>query len=172
MLAVLQPVLAGTVSLVTTTNQLGPTPTILGYNSGHFYPGSNTKDWWRYSSVNGARFFIPSKEFEPVSTLPPSTITNQVAFLAEREALRNNPSKSPWIEWHTFTNQFEHEPLGGIVYGHALREIRRLDIQICAQISAHQSAFPITGTNDWSGQWKFWLHCYAQAFYLAREFDV
>ncbi|EEF58405.1 CBM96 family carbohydrate-binding protein [Pedosphaera parvula] len=172
MLAVIQPVFAGTISLIATTNQLGPTPTILGYNSGHFYPGSNTRDWWRYSGVNGARFFLPTKEFEPFSSSPPAAVTNQTSFLAQRDALRVDPARSPWIDWPAFTNRFEHEPLGGMVFGYALREVRHLNLQVCAQITGTQFAFPIAGSNDWSGQWKFWLHCYAQAFYLARQFDV
>jgi hypothetical protein len=163
---------AATPTLTATTNQLGPTPEILGYNSGHFYPGSNTRDWWRYSGVNGARFFIPSREFEPFTTLQNLAVTNRSSFLAQRDALRADPVTSPFIDWPAFTNRFEHDPIGGIVFGYALRQVRDLHLQICAQITANPSSFPIADTNDWSGLWKFWLHCYAQAFYLAREFDV
>src|SRR6476620_1060420 len=47
------------------TNVIGVTPSIIAYNSGHFYPGSNTRDWWRYSGVNGARVFITASIIEP-----------------------------------------------------------------------------------------------------------
>ena len=36
-------------------NVVGATPEIVGYNCGHFMPGSNTAVWWKYSGVNGAR---------------------------------------------------------------------------------------------------------------------
>ena len=32
-------------TLTVQTNRLGPTPEILGYNSGHFFPGSNTREF-------------------------------------------------------------------------------------------------------------------------------
>ena len=35
----------------------GSTPSHLGYNSGHFLPGSNTAAWWEYSGVNSSRIF-------------------------------------------------------------------------------------------------------------------
>ena len=124
------------------------------------------------SGVNGARFFIPSTGFEPSLHVKTPRITNEVSFNARREAVRNDPLNSPFINWPGFTNRFEHEPMGGIVFGYALREVRNLQLQICAQISGSPAEFRITGTNDWSGQWKFWFHCYAQAFHLARHYEV
>ena len=50
--------------------------------------------------------------------------------------------------------------------------MHNLGIQICAQITASQSTFPITDTNDWPDLWGLWHHYYAQAFYLGRYFDV
>src|SRR4051812_937053 len=78
---------AGAASLVVTTNQLGSTPEILAYNSGHFYFGSNTRDWWRYSGVNGVRFFILTTGFEPTNYRHAS-VSNWVSFLFQRDALR------------------------------------------------------------------------------------
>src|SRR5437588_12799053 len=52
-------------TITVTTNRIGLTPSIVGYNAGHFAPGSNTKDWWRYSGTTGARVFISPDNIEP-----------------------------------------------------------------------------------------------------------
>src|SRR3954453_16754424 len=106
MFAVLQPISASTVSLIATTNQLGPTPTILGYNSGHFVPGSNTRDWWHYSGVNGARVFITSSGIEPNDDIPPrgDGVTSQASLMSRKAAVRANPLSTTNINWPSFTN--------------------------------------------------------------------
>src|SRR5690349_9943045 len=53
--ALLKAVDASAVTVAISNTRSGSTPEIVGYNSGHFMPGSNTADWWRYSGVNGAR---------------------------------------------------------------------------------------------------------------------
>src|SRR5262245_8466210 len=83
------------------TNRLGVTPTILAYNAGHFYPGSNTRDWWRYSGVNGARVFITASLIEPSDDLPGwgDGVTDSTSFLSRKSALRANPLNTSYINW-------------------------------------------------------------------------
>ncbi|HVV00833.1 MAG TPA: hypothetical protein VHH88_05685, partial [Verrucomicrobiae bacterium] len=45
-------------TVIIQTNIVGVTPSVLAYNAGHFCPGSNTRDWWRYSGTTGARVFL------------------------------------------------------------------------------------------------------------------
>ena len=58
---------------------LGPTPNLLAYNAGHFHPGSNTKEWWRYAGVSGARVFLTATLIEPEDDIPGrgDGVTNQ-----------------------------------------------------------------------------------------------
>ena len=78
---------------------IGSTPTTLGYNSGHFTPGSNTASWWKYSGVNGSRIFSSpsymtpgsSTYFRSESTLSLSA-TTQAQFVTQRDALRQSAS--------------------------------------------------------------------------------
>ena len=50
---------AQTTATVTVSNRmLGRTPGLIGYNIGHWLPGSNTADWWQHSGVNAARIFL------------------------------------------------------------------------------------------------------------------
>lgn len=65
-------VMAG--NLTVQTNKLGATSAIIGYDMGHFYSGSNTRDWWRYSGVTGARVFVPPNEIEPTDDIAASVM--------------------------------------------------------------------------------------------------
>ena len=73
---------AAAATLTIQTNVLGFTPEIIAYNSGHFYPGSNTRDWWRYAGVSGARVFLSPSEIEPSDDLAPvgDGVSSQASF--------------------------------------------------------------------------------------------
>ncbi len=156
---------------------LGPTPSSLAYNSGHFVPGSNTRDWWHYSGVTGARVFITASLIESPSQIPGGStgITNQASFLARCAALRANPRASAYVNWSYVTNRYgltlEHGS-NTLNVNYACAELRRLAIRILACITASAGTFPITDANDWGGKWGLWQHFYVQAFYLGREFEV
>ena len=165
------PVAAAT--LTVQTNVLGPTPTLIAYNSGHFYPGSNTRDWWHYAGVNGARLFISPSTIEPSDDFAPrgDNVSTAATFLARRAALRAHPLDTNYINWPYLTNRYESTS-SPLVFGYALRELRRLGVESCAQITVSLSRFAITNDADWAGQWELWQHFYAQSFHLAREFGV
>src|SRR4051812_5719609 len=61
----------------------GKTPEIVGYNSGHFMPGSNVADWWRFSNVNGARIFSTPTVVETNDDIAPfgDNVTSQATFV-------------------------------------------------------------------------------------------
>ena len=168
---------ADAATLTVQTNQLGSTPNLLGYNAGHFYPGSNTREWWRYAGVTGARVFISPSYIEPSDDVAPvgDGVSSQATFLARRAAIRTNQFNAAYINWSVFTNNYQNNDLAGnnhIKVNFALGEMRKLGIRICAQITASTSRFPLAGSNDWPNLWELWQHYYAQAFYLGRYFDV
>jgi hypothetical protein len=164
---------ASAATLTPQTNVLGPTPTLLACNAGHFFPGSNTRDWWRYSGVNGARLFISPSTIEPSDDFKPigDGVSSAATFLARRAALRADPLNTNYINWPYFTNRYESTS-SPLVFGYALRELRRLGVESCAQITVSLSRFTIAGDADWAGKWEVWQHFYAQSFYLAREYGV
>src|SRR5687768_13694203 len=56
---------ATTTTNVTLTNSpVGVTPRYIGYNMGHYMPGSNTSAWLEYSGVNAYRFWAASSDYE------------------------------------------------------------------------------------------------------------
>jgi hypothetical protein len=176
--ALLCPATAATAGTLTVqTNILGPATAILGFNSGHFFPGSNTRDWWRYVGVNGARVFISPSEIEPSDDNAPvgDGVTSAATFLSRRAAMRTNQFNPAYINWGSFSNRYETDdlyPNNHILPSYTLGELRKLGIRICAQITASQSRLPIAATNDWPNMWELWQHYYAQAFYLGRAYDV
>ena len=166
-------------TLTLQTNVIGQTPVILAYNSGHFYTNSNTRDWWRYAGVNGARVFVSPSDIEASDDLAPvgDGVTSQSSFIARKAALRADPLNPIYINWSYFSNRYETVDMGvsgnnHIRVNYCFRELRKLGVQICAQITASGSRLPISSTNDWAGKWELWQHFYAQAFYLGRTFDV
>src|SRR5690349_18574652 len=66
-----------------TASLAGKTPEIVGYNCGHFMPGSNTADWWRFSGVNGARIFSTPTTVEASDDLAPwgDGVSSQTTFV-------------------------------------------------------------------------------------------
>ncbi len=151
-------------------------PGNLAYNFGHYFPGSNTSDWWRYSRASGARIFLSAAHFNVSGTLRPgeSFIGTEAGFVNRREALRDDPLNTDYINWPVIEDRF-NTPLSGrnrIVPDYALSEIHRLGGTILAQTTVTENAFPIEDEADWYGKWILWRTYYSIAFYLAREFDV
>ena len=179
-LAVVGLAAAHAATLTVQTSKIGVTPDIIGYNSGHFFTNSNTRDWWRYSGVTGARVFVSPSDIEASDDLAPvgDGVTDQASFVARKTALRSNPLSPAYINWSYFSNRYETVDMGSsgsanhIRVNYCFSEMRKLGIQICVQITGTDSRFPIAGTNDWPNMWEFWQHYYAQAFYLGRVFDV
>ncbi len=156
---------------------LGPTPNLLAYNAGHFHPGSNTKEWWRYAGVSGARVFLTATLIEPEDDIPGrgDGVTNQTSFLARRAALRADPLNPAFIHWPSFTNRYNRIAKHGanrLQPNLIFSELRKLGVQIEVNLTAGLGAFVIINAADWAGKWELWQHYYAQAFYLGRHFDV
>jgi hypothetical protein len=158
----------------------GKTPEIFGYNSGHFMPGSNTADWWRYSGVNGARVFSTPTVVEASDDLAPwgDNVNSQPTFAARRDALRADPLSTTNINWPYIEGRYANNPTSGsniINLKYAFGQMHNLHIDPLVQIDYRDSSFPWdpAGTAaGWADRWEEWQHFYAQAFYLAKNFDV
>jgi hypothetical protein len=155
----------------------GATPNLVAYNSGHFYPGSNTKEWWRYAGVSGARVFLTASIIEATDDIAGrgDGVIDQNTFLLRKAALRTDPNNPAFINWSYFTNRYNTTATHGanrLQPNYICTELRKLGVQIDVNISASTNFFVITNSADWAGKWELWQHFYAQAFYLGRGFDV
>jgi hypothetical protein len=164
-------------TITVSTNRIGVTPSILAYNAGHFVPGSNTKDWWRYSGTIGVRLFITPSSIEPGDDIAGrgDGVTDSGSFVSRKNALRANPLNTTYINWPYFTNNLGATDQHGsniINPNDTCSSLRQIGVNILICLTVSEGTFPITDTNDWAGKWELWQHCYAEAFYFARYFDV
>jgi hypothetical protein len=177
-LAIALPALA--VNVTPSVTLAGKTPEIVGYNSGHFMPGSNTADWWRYSGVNGARVWPTPTVVEASDDLAPwgDGVSSQAAFEARRTALRANPNSTAYINWPYLEGRYQNNPTSGsniINLKYAFGQLHDLGIDPVVEINYTNGSFPwdpAGTTAGWADRWEQWQHFYAQAFYLSKNFDV
>jgi hypothetical protein len=171
---------ARAVNIAPTATLAGKTPEIVGYNSGHFLPGSNTADWWRFSGVNGARIFSTPTVVEASDDLAPwgDGVSSQATFVARRDALRANPLSTAYINWPYIEGRYQNNSMAGsnkMSLGYAFGQLHNLGIDSLAQIGYSNGSFAwdAGGTAaGWADRWEQWQHFYMQAFYLAKNFDV
>lgn len=152
---------------------IGKTPQLIGYNMGHYLPGSNTSSWVDYSGVNAFRVWSSSGYYEPSDDLPPwgDGVTSLSTFNARKAALRANPESTAYINWPAFESRFATYIQTGsnrVIMDHILGELRARDITPIVSVNRSAST-PWSGWPDW---WEHWQHHYAQAYHMARHFDV
>lgn len=170
----------GNAAEVVLSNQVvGDTPELIGYNSGHFMPGSNTAAWWEYSGVNAARVWsTPSVvEVGDDNGVWGDGVISETTFLFRRNNLRADPLNRTFINWAHFENNYQNGTTSGNVLqlDHAFGTLRDMGISPLAVIHRTDNAFPWdpAGTSaGWADRWEHWQHHYVQAFHLARHFDV
>src|SRR4051812_37276029 len=173
---------ATAVNVTASATIAGQTPEIVGYNSGHFMPNSNTADWWRFSGVNGARIFSTPTVVEGTQSgddLAPwgDGVSSQATFVTRRDNLRANPLSTTYINWPYIEGRYQNTTTTGNIINlkYAFGQLHDLGIDPLAQIGYTNSSFPWdpAGTvAGWADRWEQWQHFYIQAFYLAKNFDV
>jgi autotransporter-associated beta strand protein len=170
-----------TVSVVNTPG--GVTPRYLGYNMGHYMPGSNTSAWLQYSGVNAYRFWASPGDYEPtddrspfgdgVTSLGAADLTGfDFRKNAVRADLRANPASSTYINWSYFNANFDDTQSGRnkATLDYNLSQVQNLGVDVVMQITRSNAAqYQVA---DWGGKWEQWQHYYAMAFYAAKNYDV
>lgn len=172
--------LAGTPILLKVSPEVaGQTPQVLGYNFGHMVPGSNSHDWFRYTEVNGFRVWSTPTHIAPVDGT--GTRADQVGsweeLLARRQALRADPLNPEFIHWDMFNANFESVMAGTnrLSMKNVLEYSKQNNLTPLVMIhrGVGRYAFRDSGNQrDWTSRWLTWQHYYAQAFWMARHFDV
>ena len=162
---------------------VGPTPSVLGYNSGHFLPGSNTASWWKYSGVNGSRIFSSpsfmtpgsSTYFRSESTTSLSA-TTQAQFVTQRDALRASGTATTFVRWDRILPLYTTGTTDGsnsIQLKTAEDSMKSLGVKplIVMTRSPGSYAWPASpsanAAGDWQDRWLAWQQWYSQAFILS-----
>ncbi len=176
--------LAGTATVNVSSTPVGKTLRHVGYNMGHYLPGSNTSAWVDYSGVNAFRVWAASSEYEVAhgagtmrDDLDPwgDGVSSLTSFNDRKAALRGDPLNPSFIDWSEFNNLFENKTQTGrnkVKLNHILGELHDRGIHVMQQTTRTPGAGPITGSGDWAGKWEQWQHYYAMAFHSAKNYDV
>ncbi len=158
---------------------VGETPPVLGYNMGHMVPGSNSHDWFRYSEVNGFRVWSSPTHIEPRDDTGDwgDGVTSRDSFIARREALRADPLNHGFINWPYFEENYASVMVGTnrLSVRNVMEYGQERDLTPLVMIHRGVGRFPFRdsgGRKDWAARWETWQHFYAQAFWLARNFGV
>ncbi|HEV7951287.1 MAG TPA: hypothetical protein VGP24_16110, partial [Glaciihabitans sp.] len=157
----------------------GKTPEIVGYNSGHFMPGSNTASWWKYSGVNGARVWSTPSVVEQNPAVPGlreddntvwgDGVGTQQQFLDRRAAVRANPMGTPqantYINWPLIQNNYQNTATSSnnLTLNHAFTTLRSLGIEPLVEMDRTNSRYPFAplgADGDWEDRWEQWQHFY------------
>jgi autotransporter-associated beta strand protein len=167
---------------------VGPTPSVLGFNSGHFLPGSNTGSWWKFAGVNGGRIFSSPSYLTPgtstyfrsesTSTLNAST---EAQFISQRAALRASGTATTYIRWDRIAPLYMTGTVSGnnaIQLKYAEDTMHGLGIAPLIVMTRSPASYPwpsspaANAAADWQDRWLAWQQWYAQAFIHARENGV
>lgn len=173
---------AAPATITVSATPAGTTPVALGYNSAHAMAGSNARDWWRYSGVKAARVFVSASDIEPVDDIAGvgDGVSSRETFDARRLALRTNaadpavPLDPRFVNWSAFEAAYDSVADGNnrFAVNRWFPELRALGVDILVNVTASPSRFPLAGATDHANAWELWQHYYAQAYKLARDFDV
>ncbi|MCD8483018.1 MAG: DNRLRE domain-containing protein [Verrucomicrobia bacterium] len=165
--------------LQVSTDAVGATPEVLGYNIGHTVPTSNTFDWLRYTEVNGFRLWSSPVHIEPTDDTGVwgDGVHDRESFLQRRSALRADPLNHEFINWPMFERNFASVMDGTNRFSveETLRFAQENNITPLVMIHRGVGRFPFRDTAssvDWASRWETWQHFYAQVFWMARHFDV
>ena len=153
--------------------QIGVTPTYIGYNMGHYLPGSNTSGWVDYSDVNAFRVWLSPGDYEPTDDISPSGdgVTDLASFNARKALLRSNPTNPSYINFSKFDNHFKNDVQNGrnkVVADTILSDLHARGITPVIEMS-RSTAWTMT---TWAGKWEQWQHYYAMAYYMGQHYDV
>ena len=143
---------------------------LVGYNTGHYLPGSNTSAWLAYSRVNAVRFFASLSHWTPDEAFDAGDGITDVAGLDARKAeLRADPEHNAFLRWDILEDRFENYIYPTTNYyrlNYQVGELRRLGVATIME------AAELAWNVPWSGLWRQWQKHYAFSYHLARHFDV
>jgi len=166
--------LTSTDSITVTTESEGTTPSLLGYNLGHFMTSGDAADWFRYSGVKGARVFLGASDIQDSTSPGRTKVNNLVTFNSTVASARSvGRSSSTYINWSDYN--YNISPTGrsnDINYANAFSALSGMGVDILVNISCSPAFFPLTSATDYSGWWEIWQHYYAQAYLLSRDYGI
>lgn len=160
----------GGISVRIGTAGIGSGMPLVGYNTGHYLPGSNMSAWVDYSAVNAVRFFASLTTWCPDAAFDPGAGIGTVdEFEARRAVLRADPRGSGLIDWAALEDIWANTTYPDTNYyrlDYEVDELHRLGIETVIEAAELHLNVP------WSGLWLQWQKHYALTYHLASRWDV
>ena len=166
--------LVSTDSITVTTTSEGTTPSLLGYNLGHFMTSGDAADWFRYSGAKGARVFISASDLQGSTSPGRSKVSNLATFSSTVTAARGaGTGSSTYIKWSDYSYNYNSTAgSNDINYAYAFSALAGMGVDILANITCSPGTFPLTSATDYAGWWEIYQHYYAQAYLLSRDYGI
>jgi acetyl esterase/lipase len=166
--------LVSTESITVTTTLEGTTPSLLGYNLGHFMTSGDAADWFRYAGVKAARVFISASDLQSSTSPGRSKVSTLATFNSNVSAARSaGTGSSTYIKWSDYNYNYDSTAgSNDINYKNAFTALTGLGVDILANITCSPGTFPLTSATDYAGWWEIWQHYYAQAYLLSRDYGI
>jgi len=166
--------LVSTDSITVTTTSEGTTPSLLGYNLGHFMSSGDAADWFRYAGVKAARVFISASDLQSSTSPGRSKVSTLATFNSIVTAARSaGTGSSTYIKWSDYNYNYNSTAgSNDINYAYAFSSLTGMGVDILANITCSQGAFPLASATDYAGWWEIYQHYYAQAYLLSRDYGI
>jgi acetyl esterase/lipase len=166
--------LVATESVTVTTTLEGTTPSLLGYNLGHFMTSGDAADWFRYAGVKAARVFISASDLQGSTSPGRSKVNTLATFNSNVSAARSaGTASTTYIKWSDYNYNYDSTAgSNDINYKNAFTALTGLGVDILVNITCSPGTFPLTSATDYAGWWEIWQHYYAQAYLLSRDYGI
>jgi|GEM_PF-828168 len=166
--------LVATDSITVTTTSEGTTPSLLGYNLGHFMTSGDAADWFRYAGVKAARVFISASDLQGSTSPGRSKVSNLTTYNSTVASARSaGTGSSTYIKWSDYNYNYNSTAgSNDINYANAFSALTGMGVDILVNITCSPGTFPLTSATDYAGWWEVWQHYYAQAYLLSRDYGI
>ena len=153
-----------------TSETAGHSLQYVAFNQGTFVPGDNSRLWWEYSQVNGARIWTSLSSYAPeqwfCDDFPP--VRSLEDFERNKKAFLEDPERYCHLDKMASEAARTFGASNTMDLTYALHELRDLGIDVVSQGGIERSYYEV----DWQRKWNLWQRWYALASYLYREGHV
>lgn len=174
-------------AVVTPYNEAtGKSMKYVAYSSQVLNPGDNLTAWYRYSNVNGARYWIAPKTFISDNVMVNGNYANinsdptiqTAADLDQRKAdlrqkMRANPEDSTYLNWPAIKSLMARniDLANSQSVDDAMRRLLENNIDPIVEMHFTDVAYA-TESEKWQKSWQTWQMIYATAFYLSNRYGI
>ncbi|MDF2651010.1 MAG: coagulation factor 5/8 type domain protein [Paenibacillus sp.] len=174
-------------AVVTPYNEVtGKSMKYVAYSSQVLNPGDNLTAWYRYSNVNGARYWIAPKAFISDNVLVNGNYANinsdpTIQTVGDfdqrkvdlRQKMLANPEDSTYLNWPNIKTLMAQniDFANSQSVDDAMRRLKENNIDPIVEMHFTDVAYT-TEREKWQKSWQTWQMIYATVFYLSKHYGI